>query len=144
MSKQITLSKIEYPDTIKSILMQDNLAKSILGKNINIFKWIPDLKSCAFFSVRLKNEIIGIFILQDMGDKVINFHGGLYKKYRGKNTVHYLKKTLKIVKKLLPEFQFITTVPVSNKLAIKLDEAAGFKLKQKILVSQVEYLVYTT
>lgn len=101
----------------------------------NIDTWTPDVVFTVWFyaiddTSHIK-EPLGIIVFKEWTNRVVAYHGAMYKKHRGEKTPIYVKEALDIVREQLG-CVFVTTVPATNRLSCKLNEKLGMKLKTVI------------
>lgn len=136
----MSFHRITNKSVINSYFIKDDLYKSILCvASITDIK-IP--KADAVLVVTKNNEEIGLVLLQDLKNGYVNFHAGLFKEFRHKNTAQILKQTLKVIKRLVFPLHLVTTVPVLNIAAQKIDERAGFRYKRTVNIKDKQYRLY--
>lgn len=121
----MNLIKLTEPNFIRDLLKRDNLYLTILG-NIDINSWEPDLKTTSWFTHYFNNDPIGIIFFRDFAPNILAYHGGLFKEYRGKNSIQILSDCLEFVRKQV-NCKFITTVSLNNRAALALDKKLNFK-----------------
>lgn len=126
----LQLQPIQDTNYIRDLLKRDNLYKGILGTDTDIETQHIDTTSTFWYQGVLEDKVIGIFIIQPFTKTIWNFHGGVFKEYRG-NTVSYLKQALAQVPSNY-EIYFMTTVHKDNRLANRLHEKSGFVYKTTI------------
>lgn len=121
----IQLVPILNKQDIKFWLFHDNLAKSIIQTD-DLSSWNPPTERVNYYL--LTNEgmnPIGVFILESFNTNAFIFHAGLYKKYRGVNSMHWLREVLNNLKEMFPGKKFFTPIPTSNKPCISLVTKCG-------------------
>lgn len=119
------------PVKIRQLLTKDNLFDSLSDKKVTIDKWMPDLKNQAWFKVDNEDKTIGVCMVQYIAGNVMNFHGGLYKDCRHKDTVNLTKQCLDVLKGLF-KCKFIFTVPSDHLVMIKLAQKLGYTQSMRI------------
>jgi RimJ/RimL family protein N-acetyltransferase len=124
----IKLQQITDIVLIKEYLLKDKLYKNIFPKDS--IDWMLTSKTIRWYEVKKKDKTIGIFLTYPIAEDKHIFHGGIFKKYRGRDSIEILKECLN----QLPsnyKTTFVTTTTINNIPAIKLLEKAGFsKLTQ--------------
>lgn len=136
----INLCRITNESAINSYLIRDNLYRQIIG--IDQINDIKLFSNEALLVATKDNKEIGLVLLQDCGNGYVNFHAGLFKEFRHKNTLDILKKTIKTIKRLVYPLHLMTSVPEENVAAWKLDEKAGFKFKKIMNINNKNYRIY--
>jgi RimJ/RimL family protein N-acetyltransferase len=128
----MSLLPITDEASIIALLQKDELYKQLLNEE-DVNNLSVDLKTQYWFIV-VDDEIqeaIGMFLIIPFIGKCVSFHGGMYKEFRGRNTVQIVRQCLESI---APETDvvFMTTVKNTNKQAIALVEKLGLEYKGTI------------
>lgn len=123
----IELRTLNDPILIEHFLYKDDLYKNVLGTSQFSLEYIKDKR---ILLVSDSNVPIGVVLLNVIDKNYVMFHGGIFKDKRG-NSLKYLKKCIKLLKRILFPFHIITQVKEDNIPAIKLVEKV-FKFKKLI------------
>ena len=126
----ISLEHITDPTMIKCLVFKDTIYKTMIRCK-DFTTWMPDTIGASWYLVSTDSKQIGIIVLKQLSDNCICFHGGMYKRYRGPQTVFYLQDCLKLIKERTG-CVLITTQHENSKLARRLVQHIGFKLKTTI------------
>lgn len=127
--RMIKLIKLKDIKEVKPALLRDSLYKSFMLDEVSldyldtiIHEWY----------IGFENHIpVGLFMINYFSSNCVEFHGGMYKEHRGKETPKRLRQAINILKEE-KKCKFITKHPASNSLATKVVEKAGFKLSLTI------------
>lgn len=123
----ILLKLLEDKEVILKLLNKDRLYRYICPeKEINTLHnyWYAIVETDLV-------QVIGLFILTPHIGNTVYFHGGLYKKYRGKNTNSILRTCME---QAAPQKDVIFMAPIAakNKMAIRAAENFGLEYKTTI------------
>lgn len=126
----INLVKLEDKELIQTALAKDEIYKQVAGAYIDP-DFDPQLKNTSWYLGIRDGQVIGLCYLTVFTSNCICFHCGLYKEFRGKDTVQILKETIKAVKKITPQ-TIIFTIASNNDAAKKVAIKAGYIYKTTI------------
>jgi hypothetical protein len=122
----ITLQKLLNPEDIIQLLIVDNIYNDCFKSN-DIYNEKIDFKHHLWFEVIKDNKSMGILWLTDFSHNCVTFHGGLFKEFRGPNTIEILIECLNQIKQKVPQLTLFTTVVQTNNKALKLMNKLNFK-----------------
>ena len=117
------LIPITHLGILIAALTEDKLYKDIIGID-DLQYWIPDMVATKWYLIQEGKEYVGIFIVRQITSVLYEFHGGVYKPYRGNGT-RYCKFCLDELKKTYPG-KYITTISKNNEAVRKLLEKLNF------------------
>ncbi len=138
----ISLHHITDTNTIINLLKKDDVYKSVLGINI-IDLWKLDLKTEAVFAGMEDDKLIGVAFLQDTNSGYVEVHIGLYKEFRNQKSVYYMKKVLKLLKRITYPLHILCPVEINNIAAWTICEKAGMKYKKTKEFNNKQYKIYS-
>lgn len=137
--KDLELIKISEVKELKKLLQKDNIYRNSLFRK-TLDKWKPNLDTHIFFECKKGKKSLGVLFIHNMFDGIA-FHGGLYKRYRGRNTSKLLAGYLYLLKQLA-YCPFYTTIAEDNIAAIKLVESVGFEKHGSATINKIPLILF--
>ncbi len=122
VSLMIRLELLNNTDKFKPAIMKDDLYKSI-SPELNLEK-VDFCNTLYFLANNENNQSLGILILQPFSPNCLQFHGGVYKEFRGRGRL-YIKEVIQIVKDAY-NVQLVSTTYESNRPARNILKKLGF------------------
>jgi RimJ/RimL family protein N-acetyltransferase len=126
----ITLVKLDSADDIKTALVKDEIHKQLVGAYFNK-DFDPQLKNTLWFLAVENNRAVGIVYLTAFTNNCVCFHGGIYKEFRGADSLRIFLETLTEVKKVVT-YKIIFTISSYNTKAKAIAKKAGYVYKTTI------------
>lgn len=121
-------------ESITKLLNLENLWDDMLEDG-NI-KEVSSDKNTWYLAILTENlKPAGVAIAQWLGNNLITWHFGLFKKYRGPDSVKYGFEVKNFINTLKSDIKHITIIPEYKESAIKYAQKLGFKEKTRITKS---------
>lgn len=127
----VTMRRLLDAEEVKRLVHKDVLYKTMLEIG-TLEGYVPDLHVSAWFLVSRDGIEVGIMIAKPFGTNCINFHGGVFKEFRGQETPELVRECLEILRKQFNGV-FMTTVNEHNTASIKLVKKLGMIEKTRIV-----------
>lgn len=112
------------PFLIKEALRRDELYLDV-AQITSLDNWSPDTCICRWYLGIRDNTVVGLLLINVKTNSLYEFHGGVYKEYRGEGT-EIVKDALDIIRNQ-DHCKFMTTIPSNNKPAQGLVLKLGLK-----------------
>lgn len=130
----ISLHAVNTKEAVEALLAKDDIGKTcyLPDKDGNL---LITFHNQYWFQVIQKDhmgvqETVGLLLLKEFSNYCVVFHGGIYKKHRGKNSIKITRAVLDILAE--KGLKVITTIPSNSKHVIKHIKKLGFKYKMTI------------
>lgn len=125
----VVLENLQDQWEVKRLLTKDNLYQGCY-KTDDLYSENVFTGNQAWFVVKENNKEIGILLLKQFSNLVCVPHGGLFKEFRGKETVRIIKEILDFIHR--SNFKTIITIPSKHKHVIKLMKKIKYEYKATI------------
>lgn len=126
----IYLVRLDNEEIIQTALLKDELYKQMVGAYFN-GSFDPQMKNTAWFLAMENNVAVGLIYITGFTSNCVCYHGGIYKEFRGKDSVRIFLESLIEIKKLLKK-KIIFTISPNNPKAIAMAKKAGYIYKTTI------------
>lgn len=126
----INLVKLEDKELIQTALIKDELYKAMVGAYFNN-DFDPQIKNTAWFLSLESGKVKGLSYITGFTSNCVCYHGGIYKEFRGKDSLRIFLETLAQVRKIVNK-KIIFTISSHNKQAQGMAKKAGYIYKTTI------------
>lgn len=118
----LVIKSLQDPVEIRQLLTKDLVYRDMYKSMDEVG---IDTNHTIWFKVVDGKKLIGIGLCEQLGHKVVTWHGAIYKKYRGANTAGYILEVLNILKKA--DVILTTAIPSLNLNARRLMPLINYK-----------------
>ena len=132
---------VETESYLKALLEKDKMYKYILNID-NLDTWKKNINDIWIVAYKYKQPY-GLLLLREFSGDIMTYHGGIYKESRGIDSPMIVKSILNQIKKLIPDYTLMTTIPRSNRLAIRLVRLMGMKEKALLNTKNNNYILFS-
>lgn len=136
----ITIKYLTDINKILELLKQEDMCH-IVGLPLIPDDYIPNTSKVSWVEALNDDVPTGLVMLRPLHLHIVEFHGGILKEFRHKNSYQLISETLEELRKIL-KCKFVTTFPEHHIPILKFVKHMKYELKDQFEYNNQNYLMY--